>query len=151
VLLRHGRRAFSIRLTPRVPNEEEKDGLNAECRLGEDAALGLLEEEEEEPEEDGDVDELWNQARLHAATREAHLDSIHTIDDLHRLKELHDDNPDMAENAIEMAGLLLETGVSMEIIRQATQARQRRRRSRRMPAKSWHPRRPIPRLEQVWS
>jgi hypothetical protein len=43
------------------------------------------EEEEEEPEEDGDVDELWSQARLHAATREAHLDSIHTIDDLHRL------------------------------------------------------------------
>jgi len=97
----------------------------------EDEEFGLLEEEEEPEEEDADVDDLWDQARLHAATREAYLDSIHSIDDLHRLstpvKELYDDNPDMAENAIEMAGLLLEAGVSMETIRRATRVVTRRR------------------------
>ena len=51
--------------------------------------FGLLEGGEEPEEESADVDDLWpswDQARLHAATREAHLGSIHSIDDLHRLR-----------------------------------------------------------------
>ena len=89
---------------------------------GEFTSVG--DEEEPEEEDDKDADELWNRARLHAATREAHLDSIRTIDDLHQLskplKELYDNNSDMAENAVELAELLLDEGASIETIRKAT-------------------------------
>jgi hypothetical protein len=100
--------------------DEDQDAQNAQDAVG---GIETVFSELGEVEETDDEDDLWSRAQTYAASREP--DGINTIDDLHRLspglKELHDHDPDWANNLLEGVEYLMKVAkVSKACAREVT-------------------------------